>query len=172
MVFELIPLPISILFVAIFVMVALVVLWKIRKRGKVYLILFSFSMIIVLAFIVLVAAVIASALLTSAGPVEIQITTDKPSYEPNEQVHFSIHINNPHDWRVPYPSSISYQIGSISAGKGFPNYSFFFPHSKTLLDTYSWGIRQPGNYSLTVTLRGDTDYSKPANYTVNIEPIQ
>jgi hypothetical protein len=95
MVFELIPLPISILFVAIFVVVALVVLWKIRKRGKVYLILFSFSMIIVSAFIVLVAAVIASALLTGAGPVEIQITTDKPSYEPNEQVHFSIHINNP-----------------------------------------------------------------------------
>jgi len=168
MAFELIPLPIAIPFIIIFLVAALLVLWKIRKRGKAYLLIFSFSLIIVLVGVVLAVAVIASTPPTGGGPVEIQIITGKPSYAPDEQVHFSVYINNPHDWRVPYPSMISYQIGSGFEGKIIPNYSYFSPHSKTLLDTYTWSMRQMGNYTLTVTLRGNVDYGNPANCTVNI----
>jgi hypothetical protein len=129
-------------------------------------------MVLVLGVIVLAFGVIAFTSPTGGGPVEIQISTDKLSYAPDEQVHFSIYINNPHDWRVPYPLSISYQIGTFSEGKILLDARLFSPHSRTLLDTYSWSMRQPGNYTLTITLRGEVDYGKPANYTVNIKPIQ
>jgi hypothetical protein len=46
MAFELIPFPISIIFVIIFAIVFIAVLWKLRKRGKVYSILFRLSVII------------------------------------------------------------------------------------------------------------------------------
>jgi hypothetical protein len=40
MVFQLIQLPISIIFIAIFALVCLLVLWKLRKNGRVYRMLF------------------------------------------------------------------------------------------------------------------------------------
>ncbi len=40
MVFQLIQLPISIIFIAIFALVCLLVLWKLRKNGRVYRLLF------------------------------------------------------------------------------------------------------------------------------------
>ncbi len=46
MAFELIPFPISILFIFIFGVAAIVVLWKIRKNGKIYRILSNLSLII------------------------------------------------------------------------------------------------------------------------------
>jgi hypothetical protein len=46
MAFELIPFPISILFVLVFGVAAMAVLWKLRKRGKVYLILSNLSLIL------------------------------------------------------------------------------------------------------------------------------
>ena len=49
---ELIPLPISILFVAVLAIVCLAVLFKLRKRGKVYSILFKASLLIVLLILI------------------------------------------------------------------------------------------------------------------------
>ena len=49
---ELIPLPISILFVAVLGIVSIAVLFKLRKRGKVYSILFKASLIIVLLILI------------------------------------------------------------------------------------------------------------------------
>jgi hypothetical protein len=45
MAFELIPFPISIIFTLVFVIAWLAVLWKLRKTGKIYSILFKLSVI-------------------------------------------------------------------------------------------------------------------------------
>jgi hypothetical protein len=52
MAFNLIPFPISILFVVVFGLAWIVVLWKLRERGKVYSILFRASLIIGIFLIV------------------------------------------------------------------------------------------------------------------------
>jgi hypothetical protein len=46
MTLELIPFPISILFVVVFGLACMAVLWKLRERGKIYSILFKASLII------------------------------------------------------------------------------------------------------------------------------
>ncbi len=46
MAFELIPFPISIIFVLVFALVFMAVLWKLRKRGKAYNILFKIAAIV------------------------------------------------------------------------------------------------------------------------------
>jgi hypothetical protein len=46
MAFELIPFPISIIFVFVFGVAAIAVLWKLRKRGKFYLMLSNISLIL------------------------------------------------------------------------------------------------------------------------------
>jgi hypothetical protein len=55
MAFELIPFPISIIFVLVFVFAWLIVLWKLGKTGKIYSILFKLSVIagaiLIVAFI-------------------------------------------------------------------------------------------------------------------------
>ncbi len=45
MAFQLIPFPISIIFALVFVIAWLAVLWKLRKTGKIYSILFKLSII-------------------------------------------------------------------------------------------------------------------------------
>ena len=55
MAFQLIPFPISILFALVFVIAWLAVLWKLRKTGKIYSILFKLSSI---AGAILIAAFI------------------------------------------------------------------------------------------------------------------
>ncbi len=55
MAFELIPFPISIIFVLVFVIAWVAILWKLRKTGKIYSILFKLSVIagviLIIAFI-------------------------------------------------------------------------------------------------------------------------
>jgi len=55
MAFELIPFPISIIFILVFGVAAIAVLWKLRKRGKFYLILFDISLIIGVAVFALLS---------------------------------------------------------------------------------------------------------------------
>ena len=55
MAFQLIPFPLSILFVLVLGIAYLVVLWKLRKTGKIYSILFKISII---AGIILMAALL------------------------------------------------------------------------------------------------------------------
>jgi lipid-A-disaccharide synthase-like uncharacterized protein len=55
MAFELIPFPISIIFALVFVIAWVAILWKLRKTGKIYSILFKLSVIagaiLIVAFI-------------------------------------------------------------------------------------------------------------------------
>ncbi len=53
MAYNLIPLPISIIFIIVFGIAWWLVLWKLRKRGKVYSFLFWLSVVLVLAAFVL-----------------------------------------------------------------------------------------------------------------------
>ena len=52
MALELIPLPISILFVIVLGLVCMAVLFKLRKSGKVYSVLFKVSLIIIVLLLV------------------------------------------------------------------------------------------------------------------------
>jgi len=63
MAFELIPFPISILFIVVFGLVCIVVLWKLREKGEIYSILFKASLIIgILLFVALLYSIIAGML--------------------------------------------------------------------------------------------------------------
>jgi 4-hydroxybenzoate polyprenyltransferase len=46
MAFQLIPFPISIIFVLVFGMAWIVVLWKLRRTGKIYYIIFKVNIIV------------------------------------------------------------------------------------------------------------------------------
>ena len=46
MAFQLIPFPISIIFVLVFAVAWIVVLWKLKRRGKIYSFLFKISVIL------------------------------------------------------------------------------------------------------------------------------
>ena len=55
MAFQLIPFPISFIFALVFIIAWLAVLWKLRKTGKIYSILFKLSIV---AGIILIVAFI------------------------------------------------------------------------------------------------------------------
>ena len=61
--FELIPFPLSILFVVVFAVVVELVLWKLRKNGKVYRMLSNVGIVVGVIVMGLVLALVASALL-------------------------------------------------------------------------------------------------------------
>jgi hypothetical protein len=52
MAFELIPFPLSILFVLVFGVAYFAVLWKLRKTGKIYSFLFRISVVVAVILIV------------------------------------------------------------------------------------------------------------------------
>ncbi len=120
---------------------------------------------------------------TGLGPVDINVVTEKDMFARGEVINFSIYVNNTHDWNVPKPLSITYQIGSymhpmlIDYGTPLPT---FPAHSYTLLATYSWNQKmgnvgnqtfiEPGNYTITVSLGGKVDYGPPGNRTITIQP--
>ncbi len=59
MALNLIPFPISIIFVLVFCVVFIVMLWKLRRRGRVYSILFKASVIVgILLFIAFIISLI------------------------------------------------------------------------------------------------------------------
>jgi len=115
--------------------------------------------------LVLVASAIAAYTLLQPkmgpGPVEVEVTSDKPSYLPGQSVTFSIYVTNPHDWNVEYPWKKEYTVGNASLIVDMehgPNPPSFPAHSTTLYDTYVWrptshpGLAELGNYTLTVVL--------------------
>ena len=59
MALNLIPFPISIIFVLVFCVVFIVMLWKLRRRGRVYSILFKASLVAgILLFIALIVSIV------------------------------------------------------------------------------------------------------------------
>lgn len=75
--YNLIPFPISIFFVFVFGVAWLAVLWKLRKRGKFYSILFKISLVSILfLFAIMLYSIMDSFL---ARPVPIPAITPRPA---------------------------------------------------------------------------------------------
>ncbi len=152
-----------------------------RKFKRIYAIaIIAVLIVAALSYVVYTLTYVAP---TGPGPVEIEVVTDKPSFLQGEEVQFSIYVNNPHEWRVLYPSSVMYQIESDVRGASidYTNpYPSFPAHSRILFETHVWDQKtgtgsnqtlvQPGNYTLTVTFNGPVDYGAPTNYTFEIKP--
>jgi hypothetical protein len=64
MAFQLIPFPISIIFMLVFAVVWIVVLWKLRRKGKIYSFLFKTSTI---AIVILFAVILYIAIIEMFG---------------------------------------------------------------------------------------------------------
>ncbi|MCW4024423.1 MAG: hypothetical protein NWF01_05235 [Candidatus Bathyarchaeota archaeon] len=139
---------------------------------------------VVLVFVlVLTGFVVFQLTYASPGPVEITVTSDKQSYSPGETVHFSIYVYNPQNWRVFYPYSYTCGIHNVWAdifgqsphlygGPSFP------PHNTTLYRTIDWHQNNifengtqvmPGNYTVTVELKGQANYGPPATCIIEIK---
>ncbi len=137
--YELIPFPISILFVVVFVVAVVVLSWKLRRNAKIYRFLF-FGFIIIAVFlfvgITLTAVLTPPPIQTRPGLLETEIATDKPSYSLAETVHVSVYVNNTNDWAVSASPLLTYQISdgryAVTAVVQ-NNYQFYAAHSSTLL---------------------------------------
>lgn len=174
MAFGLIPLPISIIFILVFIASFLVVLWKLRKSGKVYRVLFSLAVVLLaLALAAVVYVFTAPPIPTGNGPVEVEVVSSKTVNMLGPDVIFQIVITNPHSWAVPYPTSISFSLppvgdeGSLTQS----DQKLLLAHSKTTIQSLPlWIPTHPGNYTLTVILHGTVDYGQSTNYTYEVKP--
>ena len=145
----------------------------------------NFSYLVLATTILLIAIILIAVFLDQTsygpGPVDIEVTPDKQFYIQGEEVNFTIYVNNPHNWPVPYPYSVSYIIkkdgvyiaslggGQITYAEPLPK---FPPHSKTLfrLLLMPWNQKiylngtmvrvQPGDYTFTVIFYGRVDYGE------------
>jgi hypothetical protein len=154
----------------------------------------------ILLFLVVVAAFILIAIILSAvflnqtgygpGPVVIEVTANKSVYLQGEEVNFNIYVDNPHDWSVPYPSSVSYTIEKDGPHSDcfeetiymtYDEIPMFNPNTRTAYRELSmhWNQKlhvdgelvqaEPGKYTLTISFDGLVDYGNSGNYTFEIK---
>lgn len=121
------------------------------------------------------------------GSLELEVTTDKPSYVIGENVTFIIKVNNPQDWPVRQPNSV---IGKVEGnevhadieGSGIIEWPVKAPtylaHEITIYNL-TWNqtshglnnLMVSGNYTFTYRIQG-YGYDTSANCTFIIEPIE
>lgn len=121
------------------------------------------------------------------GPIDIEVTTDKPSYLKGERIKFIAYVNNFQNWSVIEPDFADFQIsmnGSIIERRCvFMDFSIddipVFPaHSQTSYEPpLSWEQKADingtfaqvpsGVYTLILTLQG-SGYSNTGNFTFEI----
>lgn len=121
------------------------------------------------------------------GPVDIEVTADKPFYLQGEEVNFTIYVSNQQELPVREPSRVTYRMEK-DGGEIFNtdiNIDFvpdhtpsFHPHSKTLYGTHvwdqkvgsggNWTFAQTGNYTFSVLFHGATDYGIGGNCTFEV----
>jgi len=121
------------------------------------------------------------------GPVDIEVTPNKPVYLQGEEVNFTIYVNNPHDWPVAYPFQVAYRIekGNVPVDSAILSIDFaagriptFPAHSNTTYcpispwnqktyDNETWVQVEPGNYTFTVSLKGPS-FDNSGNCTFEI----
>jgi hypothetical protein len=120
--------------------------------------------------------------ITGPGPIDIEVTADKPFYLQGEEVNFTIYVNNPQDWPVEHPFNVNYQMGNESVDTCIdyvPGLQPSFPaHSRTMFGTFPWILEsesgsnitllEPGNYTFTVSFGGRVDYGDSGNCTFEV----
>ena len=118
------------------------------------------------------------------GPLTLEIIPDRAYYLRGQEIIFSIYVNNAHDWNVPKPTTITYNIGNFSSQTVMLDYvsphPYFEPHSRNLFVSYSWdqktgdfgnqNLVPPGNYTLTVSFEGPVNYDSLTACTFEIKP--
>ena len=118
------------------------------------------------------------------GPLTLEIIPDRAYYLQGQEIHFSIYVSNTHDWRVPKPTTIIYDIVNFSSQTVMIDYvnphPCFEPHSRNLFVTYKWdqktedlsnqNLVPPGNYTFTVSFEGPVNYDSLAAYSFEIRP--
>jgi hypothetical protein len=76
------------------------------------------------------------------GPLTLEIIPDRAYYLQGQEIHFSIYVSNTHDWRVPKPTTIIYDIVNFSSQTVMIDYisphPCFEPHS-----LHTSGIKRP-----------------------------
>jgi hypothetical protein len=164
------------------------IIWvKVVKRStRLYLVIVA----VILLIVIIITAVFLNQPSYGPGPVYIEVASDKQVYLQGEEVNFTIYVNNPHDWNIPQPNSVSYIIEKdgvyvASIGGGQITYveplPMFSPNTKTRYQELlmPWDQKthlngnlvqvQPGNYTLIVTFDGAVDYGDSGNSTFEIQ---
>jgi hypothetical protein len=161
-----------------------------RKTKRFYAILaLAVLLITILLGTLIYKLTIANRVSFGPGPVEIEVTTDKPIYLQGEEINFTVYVTNPHEWQVPYPNSVFNTIeknGSYVCNLGIGqidyiagNLATFKPDSKkAYIENLPWNQRisqngtlvqvEPGKYTLTVEFSGAVDYGNDGNCTFEI----
>lgn len=184
MAYQLIPFPLSILFVAVFAVVVLIILWRLGRNGKFFRALFygaSVAAVLFLVGLVLMLALTPAPLPT--GPLEIQVATNKTSYVLGQEIPISVCINNTNDWAVSAPSQLILHVsnGHGGAAKYYNlNSNSALPAHSTLQKTISWTPTTsennkyafwftPGNWTIQVLVNISPCY---AECNVTLTPAQ
>lgn len=116
-----------------------------------------------------------------SGPVYIELSPDKATYQQGENVTITVYVNNPQDWPVPYPSRVTYQQADWACIKNVDFASNSIPtfpaHSRTLYEVYVWDQKlsnrtyaPSGNYTITASFEGLVNYGNNATCTIEIKP--
>ena len=120
------------------------------------------------------------------GPVEIDVTSDKPFYLQGEEINFTIYVTNPQDWPIahPYFEGLSIEKEGIFIDGGSMHIDYptggipaFPAHAKTLYGKWDWDQKmdlngthaqaETGNYTFVVSLIGP-NYDNTGNCTFEI----
>jgi len=137
---------------------------------------------LVIAFVLSFLGFSRSPTVTGPGPVNIEVTSDKPFFLQGEDVALLVYVYNPQNWSVPYHSKIRYWIegdnltGGLDIDYAPDSNPVFSPNSRTLIYNYSWNrlaggrMLVPGNHTLRVSIEGPVDYGEGGSYTFEVKP--
>jgi hypothetical protein len=119
------------------------------------------------------------------GPVDIEVFSNKFVYAQGEEVNFTIYVNNPQNWSVLEPFSVTHEMNRTNelvlsdwTEIDFAERPSFPPHSRTLYDTRVWDgkvrsgdnltLAPPVIYTYFVTFKGSGGYGNGGNCTFEI----
>ncbi len=121
-----------------------------------------------------------------AGPVKIEVTTDKSSYFQGEKVNLTIYVTNEHDWSILMPDRVIHRminsdgiVFDSDINIDFTERVSFPAHSRIFYDSFIWDqdveagdnitYAKVGNYTFSVVFFDSSSYGKGGNCTFEIK---